>query len=34
MRSATKTGLYNLAMKRSDHQNVGPAQEVVAVNDC
>ena len=33
MCSATKTGFHNLAMKRSDDQYVGPAQEVVAVDD-
>jgi hypothetical protein len=33
MRSATKTGFHNQAMKRSDDPQVGPAQEVVAPDD-
>ena len=33
MCSATKTGFHNQAMKRSNDQYVGPAQEVVAVDD-
>ncbi len=33
MCSATKTGFHNLAMKRSDDQYVGAAQEVVAADD-
>ena len=31
--STTKTGFHNLAMKGSDDQYVGPAQEVVAMDD-
>ena len=33
MCSAMKAGFHNLAMKRSDDQYVGAAQEVVSVDD-